>query len=326
MSRILLVRLDGLGDALVMTPLIAALRAAGHELGALLTSRNAGAFAPAALAFTHVVERIPWPKHGLEPAGEGRALAAVRAIGYDLALIASEEPDAYRFAKEAAIARRVGFVNGWEKPLKSVWTRRLLSDAIVRPASASRETQHEVERLFALGTGLHGETQPTADVRRLRPLVIAAPREPHGAVVIQTSPKLSAQGLTAGVVSEIALSVARDHRVVLCEGPAGAAFALDVHARTGLALTQPDVERWKQLIDGAAAIVTPDSGAAHVAGMVGTPCVDLFAGGPNVRADMRRWRPWASAGETIAVERSNAAELPARIRAAIDRLAAVQAR
>ena len=31
--KVLLVRLDGIGDALICTPLIAALRTAGHELG-----------------------------------------------------------------------------------------------------------------------------------------------------------------------------------------------------------------------------------------------------------------------------------------------------
>ena len=43
MSKLLLVRTDGVGDALVCAPLLAALRDAGHEVGALLSTRNAEA-------------------------------------------------------------------------------------------------------------------------------------------------------------------------------------------------------------------------------------------------------------------------------------------
>jgi ADP-heptose:LPS heptosyltransferase len=301
MSRLLLVRMDGLGDALVLTPLVAALRAAGHELGALLTARNAAAFSEGTLAYTHVVERIPWPRHGLEPASEARALEAVRAVGYDGALIASEEPAAYRFARAAGIRARTGFINGWEKPLKSAWTRRLLTRAIVRPASAARSGRHEVETLFALGDGLHAEAQPSRDPSRLRPLVIDGPRERNGCVVIQASPKFAGAGLDLAALCAIASALASTHDTLLCESPANAAFARAIGDRTGVPLRLPDAAQWKRLIDGADAIVTPDSGAAHVAGMTGTPCVDLFAGGPHADRDMQRWRPWAAPSLTLTI-------------------------
>jgi ADP-heptose:LPS heptosyltransferase len=43
----------------------------------------------------------------------------------------------------------------------------------------------------------------------------------------------------------------------------------------------------------AATIVTPDTGSAHLAGMLGTPCVDCF---PHEDFDLRdrRWSPWAA--------------------------------
>jgi ADP-heptose:LPS heptosyltransferase len=46
-------------------------------------------------------------------------------------------------------------------------------------------------------------------------------------------------------------------------------------------------------IDAAAAVVSVDTGAAHCAGMLGVPVVDVF---PDAQADaqIRRWRPWAS--------------------------------
>ncbi len=89
--RVLVVRLDGLGDALVCTPLIAALRAGGHEVNLAMSDRNADVFAPGVAAATHVLERIPWPRHGSTPGSRARAEAEIAAQRYDVALIASEQ-------------------------------------------------------------------------------------------------------------------------------------------------------------------------------------------------------------------------------------------
>ncbi|MGH7714913.1 MAG: hypothetical protein ACREML_02845, partial [Vulcanimicrobiaceae bacterium] len=51
---------------------------------------------------------------------------------------------------------------------------------------------------------------------------------------------------------------------------------------------------WKRAIAEAGALVTADSGAAHVAGMAGTACVDVFPDVAWVRSEMLRWAPWAS--------------------------------
>ena len=150
--RILLVRLDGIGDALACTPLIAALRDAGHELGVALTRRNAAIFARGTFRWTHVLARNPWPAHGHDPADVEQLLGRAREIGYEVALVASEEPDAYEMARKAA-PHTVGFTNGWEKPLKTLRVRRRLNRAIVRSASLLRHTQHEVETLLCTGSG-----------------------------------------------------------------------------------------------------------------------------------------------------------------------------
>ena len=111
-----------------------------------------------------------------------------------MALIASEEPQAFQFARDARIARRVGFANGWEKPFKSLWVRTQVTHSLYRPASAARERIHEVETLFALGAGLHSETVPTNDVRRLRPLIVDEPITPSGGVAIQVSAEVRTSG------------------------------------------------------------------------------------------------------------------------------------
>jgi ADP-heptose:LPS heptosyltransferase len=319
--RVALVRLDGIGDALTLAPLVAALRDAGHELGAVLSTRNREAFLPATFSHVHALERIPWPRHGSTPDSYARALDEARAVSYDVALVASEEPEAYRFARAAAIQRRVGFTNGWEKPLKSVWTRAQLSAAIVRPASAARAREHEVETLFRLGAGLHAELAPTRDAARLRPLLVAGEPPASGCVVVQVASKYADRGMVSDAFAAIARALAGSRETIAVADATDEEMARLVAQKAGVACEIPHtVDDWKRRIASAAAVVTLDSGAAHVAGMLGTPCVDLFASGPHAAADVVRWSPWAAPSRIIVLARPPQEGLAAEAVRAVDEL------
>jgi ADP-heptose:LPS heptosyltransferase len=310
-----LVRVDGIGDALACAPLVAALRDAGHELGALFSGRNRDAFAARAFARVHTVERIAWPRHGMTAESHARALAEVREAEYEVALIASEEPDAYAFAKAASIGQRIGFFNGWEKPLKTLQTHRLLTRALYRPASAARAAEHEVETLFRLGEGLHREDGPTRDVGRLRPLILDSEPRPHGAVALQLNAKFVGAGLDIAAFAAIARELERRKFPTIATGDDddfGAAFA----TRAGTSYVHPPtLAEWKGLLAGALAVVTPDSGAAHVAGMLGVPCIVLFPRGSTAARDVMRWRPWAAPSCAIVVD--DPKQVPSRVAAAL---------
>jgi len=299
--KVLLVRADGIGDALICAPLVAALRAAGHSLGAVLGAGNRAAFAPGTFAEgVHVLERIPWPRHGSTPESRRDALAGARAARYDVALIASEEIEAYAFARAARIPERIGFINGWEKPLKSLRVAPWLTRAHVRPASAQRERFHEVVTVFGLGKGLHGEPVPTRDLARLRPLVLGAPAAPHGRVALQTSAKFERAGLDAAAFVATARELQALGLVPLVLGDEPA-FAREIAGAAGVEVAAGlDLPAWKAAIAGARALVTPDSGAAHVAGMLGVPCVDAFAA-ENAGAPAR-WSPWAAPFRTVTLD------------------------
>ncbi len=319
-------RADGIGDALVCAPLVAALHAAGHVVGAVLGTRNRDVFAPCAFARVHVLERIPWPAHGSTPVSRARALAGVRAQRYDVALIATEELDAYAFARDARIATRVGFVNGASKPLKSLQVRALLTRAIVRPASAHRARAHEVETLFALGRGFVRETRPTRDVARLRALVLGetAGGGERRSIAIQTSLKFARAGLHRDtfVALAAALRTRGDDVVLVGDDDAlvrDVAFASGTRGAPAL-----DVRAWIASVAHARALVTGDSGAAHVAGMTGVPTVDAFAPGPATAYDACRWAPWAAPHRMVVLDPVRAAAQTAAIltRALDDVLAA----
>jgi ADP-heptose:LPS heptosyltransferase len=72
------------------------------------------------------------------------------------------------------------------------------------------------------------------------------------------------------------------------EEAAAVSKALGVAAETFASLRQ-----WVSAIDDAATVITVDTGAAHVAGMLGVRVLDVFPD-PNFAAQVRRWRPWAA--------------------------------
>lgn len=323
--KILIVRADGIGDALVCAPLVTALRAAGHAVGAVFGPSNRAIFARDAFVAIHVLERIPWPAHGSTQASYRTALQCARAERYDLALVASEEPEAYAFARDAAITRRVGFVNGWGKPLKSLAMRATLTRAIVRPAAARDTREHEVRTIFRLAEGVTLEREPTRDLRRLRELVLGRDGDVTvgSEIVIQASAKFAAYGLDGAAFVALAKGLrTRGEDVAICGDDA--AFVRAVAAPSGSRDAGGlDVTQWKLRIGRARALVTPDCGAAHVGGMLGVPTVDAFAPGPATAYDARRWSPWAAPYRIVTLDPSRAADgIGAQLVCALDDLLA----
>ena len=290
----LLIRLDGIGDALVCTPLIAALRAAGHELGLALSDRNAAIFAPGTAIATHVLERIPWPRHGSTPLSRAYADAEIALQRYDVALIASEEPEAYDLA--APVPQRIGFSTGWLKPLKSLWIARRVTRAIRRAATARGNAVHEADVMFGLGAGLVAPP-PERDPALLRRWIVGAdPIPPRTGIVVQLGAKWRALGVADAVMT----------RIVALLGERGARFlaapaeaeALRAQFPSTAIEVPPSTRSWIGAIDAGGALVTPDTGAAHLAGMIGVPVVDVF-GDRDFDVQTRRWRPWASSSIVV---------------------------
>jgi ADP-heptose:LPS heptosyltransferase len=288
--RVLLVRLDGIGDAVVCTPLLVALRDAGHEVGVALTTRNAGLFAPRAIVAEHVLERIPWPAHGSTPESTARANAEIAAMRYDVALIASEEPEAFLLA--APIPERVGFTTDWARPLKTLWVRSRTTRTVSRSQRAGGEEAHEAEVMYRLGAGLVCDGAPPSDRRDLRRALLADPdaqvRDATN-IIVQAGPKWLGAGVERATLRAVLDRLAPYARVVAAPGEAQAVLEL-----TGVApQTFPTLRAWVEALSRADLVVSVDTGAAHVAGMLCARVVDVFpdAGFP---AQVRRWRPWAA--------------------------------
>ncbi len=288
-ASVLIVRLDAIGDALTTVPLIAALRRYGMRVGAVLRPVNADVFSSRALDRVHVADH-------------GDLVAEIRAENYDYALIPTEKPLAYRIAKAARISHRVGFENGWGKPLKTLWIRRMCTETIFRTASLDPAAPHECEVVFKLAHRLVPEPEPPRDPAVLRPLVIDDEPIPDERIAVQITDKWERLGARTEEIVELAGRIAQAHSVRLIGSSQERAYCERVSDAMKLPVeTFDELSAWKTSIAAARALVAPDSGAVHVAGMTGTPVVSCFAA-RDFALQTGRWSPWAAAHRIVKME------------------------
>lgn len=287
----LIVRLDAVGDALTAVPLIAALRRRGMRVGVVLRTVNAHVYAERACDRVHVATDGP------------EALAPeIRAERYDYALIATEKPEAYRLAYGAGVPQRVGFENGWGKPLKTLWVRRMCTRTVFRTAGLDPRAPHECEVVFSLARWILPEVQAPRDSQLLRPLVIDEEPEPDRRIAMQITDKWQRLGASLDDVAALAKRLVSGYEVRFFGAMREREYASNFTAATGYAVEFfEDLRPWKSAIAAAHAIVAPDSGAAHVAGMTGTPVVACFAA-EHFALQSSRWSPWAAPHRIVKME------------------------
>jgi ADP-heptose:LPS heptosyltransferase len=226
----------------------------------------------------------------------------IRAEHYDCALIATEKPQAYRIARDAAIPVRVGFENGWGKPLKTLWVRRMCTETIFRTAGLDARAPHECEVVFKLAHRLMPEAEPPRDAAVLRPMVIDVEPAADERVAIQITDKWERLGACFDDVVELIRRIAASRPVRLIGAQAERALCDRMSATVMLPVDTFDaLSGWKTSIAAAKAVVAPDSGAVHVAGMTGTRVVACFA--PHeFSLQSARWSPWAAPYRIVKME------------------------
>lgn len=300
----LIIRLDGIGDALALTPLLAALQAASVPADLVLGEGNAQIFAPGAV---RRVEIAPFALRSSTRANL-RAIetfaAPLRGRGYTHVLVATEDPAGYRLARAVRAPHRIGFVNGWGKPFKTLWARSLLTRSLYRPAGLGGDGKHECEVLFGLGNALTNEPQPTRDLARLRPLVLENDVPRGDCVAMQITQKWLRFGASVDDVCGLVRELGAESAIRLIAPASEGDLADSVESASGVRVERfATLAPWKSAIANASVLVAPDSGATHVAGMTGTPAVALFPPAQLAR-QVARWHPWASPYEVVTVEGS----------------------
>ncbi|WP_368639399.1 glycosyltransferase family 9 protein [Castellaniella ginsengisoli] len=289
--NILCVRLDNLGDVLMTTPAIRALRrAAGDGCITLLASHAGAALGPHLPDLDDVIAYdAPWVKNAADdPAGDRRMIDTLRRRNFDAAVIFTVYSQSSLPA--ALMCRLAGIpavlAHARENPY------RLLSHWVRDPEPA-RHVRHEVRRqldLVATVGATCADTRlafATCDADRLALGGILAAhgvRADQGWIVAHCGasaasrryrPALYARALSmlhecglkivlTGTADERALTAAIRMQ---CEVRS---HIVDLAGRLGLG-------ELACLIEDARLLITNNTGPAHIAAAVGTPLVDLYA-------------------------------------------------
>jgi ADP-heptose:LPS heptosyltransferase len=292
---VLIIRLDAIGDALALAPSIAALRRYEIPVDVVLRPSNARVFAARALREVIVAEFALRSDAHATLEGIERLGRRLRAREYTHVLVATEDPGGYRLAAAVGAPARVGFADPLGKPLKALWTRRLLTRSVYRSARLTANTAHECETLFRLVAPLVDEAAPTRDLSRLRPLLLDSEAATDGRVAVQITDKWERLGIPLESVVELVRRLAAACDLHLLSSSNESAYRDAIQGATGVPIsTFDDLAAWKSAIGAADAIVTPDSGALHVAGMIGTPVVAVFPPASDFNAQVARWSPWGA--------------------------------
>ncbi|GAA2424291.1 glycosyltransferase family 9 protein [Streptomyces macrosporus] len=284
--RALVARLDSFGDVLLAGPAVRAVAARAERVTLLCGPRGA----PAARMLPGVDEVLVWdaPWVGFDPpptdrAGVDKAVEEIAARRCDTALILAS---AHQSPLPTALVLRMAGV------------ARIAADSVHYPGSLldvrhrRDEHAHEAEAALALAEAA-GFPLPAGDDGRLRVLPPPSARTlagPPGYVVLHPGASVPARHWSPELSAKaVAALAAAGHRVVVTGVPEERELTAYVAGSDGLDLggrTSPEL--LAGVLAGAKAVVTGNTGPAHLAAAVGTPVVSLFS--PVVPAE--RWAPF----------------------------------
>ena len=290
MTRVLVARLDSLGDVLLAGPAVRAIAAGSDEVLMLCGPQGA----PAAHLLPGVdrvaVWTCPWivkPAPVATPEHVDELMAIVNDFAPDAAVILTSFHQSP--LPLALLLRQAGvpFIAGASTDFPGS-----LLDVRLRPGEDLDEDQPEAERALAIAAAA-GFPLPTNDDGLLR----VGPTSDVGELVgpgpyLVVHPGASAPSRewpAAHAAAAVDLLVAAGHRVIVTGSPAERELTAFVAGTSGIDLGgRPDVAQLASVLRGARAVATGNTGPAHLAAAVGTPVVSLFS--PVVPAI--RWAPY----------------------------------
>lgn len=293
--RTLVCRMDSLGDVLLAGPCIRAVAAGSSSVTLLAGPRGRAA----AELLPGVDEVLTWCAPWIDPDPPPVTDAAVRDLadliggrGFDRALVLTSF---HQSPLPLALVLRMAGV-GWIGAISEDYPGSLLDlrhRVAGDPPEAVRALSLARAAGFRLPAGDSGGLAVRADVTDAAAAVVSgvdAPglRRPY--VVVHPGASVPARQPSPDTARHIVDALHDEgHRVVVTGAPAERDLTARVAGRRAVDLGgRTDLPGLARVLAGAAAVVAPNTGPAHLAAAVGTPVVSLFA--PVVPAE--RWAPY----------------------------------
>ena len=289
-QHLLAVRLDAVGDVLMTTPAIRALKEGRRDRRVTLLTSPAGAEVAALVPEVDevVAYDAPWVKATTpraDSAPEHAMLARLRAARFDGAVIFtvySQNPlPAAMLCFLADVPRRLAYCHENPYQLLTEW---------VRDPEPAREVRHEVRRQLDLVATIGCTSANERLSLRVPPgarqhiaarlAALGLDRRPW--VLLHPGATAASRRYPPERFAAVAREVARAAGcAVVVAGGAGEHALVDQVARglngDGYTLVGLSLARFAALVQAAPLLICNNSGPVHIAAAVGTPVVDLYA-------------------------------------------------
>lgn len=277
-KRIVLSRLDRVGDLILSTPAIATVRRAFPQAHITIACSPYNAVVVKDSPDVDAVACLPTD---VTPSNFGATLR-----GADLAIALAPNAADMRLVAATRAPRRIGYTYE-RRYLTRLIARRWLTDCLISnadPATCEREPQrivmHEVNQVLALAERA-GATEIVPDLR----IVISSEDRaavtdlPDAPIIVHLGSRWAEHGSTTASLLELCRQLRRLGRPLVATYGADAVELADAVRGSGVAdrvLGGLTFGQWAAAFERAAAIVTIDTGATHVASAMKRPTVVLF--------------------------------------------------
>jgi ADP-heptose:LPS heptosyltransferase len=304
-DRVLVVRLDSLGDVVVCGPAVRAVAAGAGHVTVLAGPRGAEAARLLPGVDEVGVFGAPW----ISPDGRPVDAAAVTALidqvrgHFDAALVLTSF---HQSALPTALLLRLAGVP-WIAAVSTDFPGTLLDVRLPEPPDAP-----ENQRMLAIAAGAGWPLPPGDDgALRLRPDLTVVGGLPERYVAVHPGADAPARAYPAELWAQVVAALAGEGMPVVVTGSAAErALTASVAGSAALDLGgRLDVARLAAVIAGADAIAVGNTGPAHLAAAVGTPVVSLFS--PVV--PLIRWAPHTAARIVLGDQTASCAGSRARL-------------
>lgn len=265
-NSIVVIRTDRVGDLILSTPFLATLRE--HYPKADITAWVAP-YCEQVLAESPLVDRV---------------VTELPSGFFDLAIGLAPRSRCLKQVLATGAPVRVGYVYRG-RPLVQLLALRCLTDFETILVKPPEHVEHEVEHLDRLARHLG---MPAITENRLR-LGARGPR--HDWLVLHLGDRWFSNGWTLDDIVRLCYGLETFGRLVVTAGPREAELVRrggfeEFDLRSSLSFKD-----WCELIGGARVLVSPDTGAVHVAAALGTPVVVAYEEASFDHCSVQ-WKPW----------------------------------